>query len=128
MSNGLEANQFSHENIWTESLEIIKENINPRSFQTWFAPLKAVSMTDSLLILSVPNKFFCEWLDNHYLALLKNAVAQVAGQSLSIKYEILDEQPYSPYAGKTFESETTHSKPHQELRPILMLITILTIL
>jgi len=110
MSNGLEANQFSHENIWTESLEIIKENINPRSFQTWFAPLKAVSMTDSLLILSVPNKFFCEWLDNHYLALLKNAVAQVAGQSLSIKYEILDEQPYSPYAGKTFESETTHSK------------------
>jgi chromosomal replication initiator protein len=107
MSNSLEATQFSHENIWNESLEIIRENINPRSYQTWFAPLKAVSVTESSIILSVPNKFFCEWLDNHYLTLLKNAVAQVAGQSLSIKYEILDEQPYSPYAGKSFESEIT---------------------
>jgi chromosomal replication initiator protein len=111
MSNSLEATQFSPENIWNESLEIIKENINPRSYQTWFAPLKAVSMTDSSIILSVPNKFFCEWLDNHYLTLLKNAVAQVAGQSLSIKYEILDEQPYSPYSGQSFESEITPSKP-----------------
>ena len=111
MSNSLEATRFTHENIWNESLEIIKENINPRSYQTWFAPLKAVSMTDNSIILSVPNKFFCEWLDNHYLTLLKNAVAQVAGQSLSIKYEIMDEQPYSPYAGQTFESESTTSQP-----------------
>jgi chromosomal replication initiator protein len=111
MSNSLEATKFSPENIWNESLEIIKENINPRSYQTWFAPLKAVSMTDSSIILSVPNKFFCEWLDNHYLTLLKNAVAQAAGQSLSIKYEILDEQPYSPYAGQSFETEVTPSKP-----------------
>jgi chromosomal replication initiator protein len=111
MSNSLEATKFSHENIWNESLEIIKENINPRSYQTWFAPLKAVSVTDNSIILSVPNKFFCEWLDNHYLTLLKNAVAQVAGQSLSIKYEILEAQPYSPYAGQTFESEIIQPKP-----------------
>jgi chromosomal replication initiator protein len=111
MSNSLEATQFSHENIWNESLEIIRDNINPRSFQTWFAPLKAVSIIDNSIILNVPNKFFCEWLDNHYLTLLKNAVAQVAGQSLSIKYEILNEQPYSPYSGQTFESKITPSKP-----------------
>jgi chromosomal replication initiator protein len=105
MSNSLEAVQFSHDNIWNESLEIIRENINPRSYQTWFAPLKAVSITDNSIILSVPNKFFCEWLDNHYLSLLKNAVAQVAGQSLAIRYEIMDQQPYSPYTDKTLESE-----------------------
>ena len=96
MSNSLEAARTSHENMWNESLEIIRENINPRSYQTWFAPLKAVSVTDNSIILSVPNKFFCEWLDNHYLTLLKNAVAQVAGQSLAIRYEIMDQQPYSP--------------------------------
>ena len=67
MSNSLEAAQASYEHIWNESLEIIKENINPRSFQTWFAPLKAISLTDSFIVLRVPNKFFCEWLDNHYL-------------------------------------------------------------
>ena len=111
MSNSLEAARTSHENMWNESLEIIRENINPRSYQTWFAPLKAVSVTDNSIILSVPNKFFCEWLDNHYLTLLKNAVAQVAGQSLAIRYEIMDQQPYSPYTGETFEPELTSPKP-----------------
>jgi chromosomal replication initiator protein len=110
MSNRLEAVQFSHENIWKESLEIIRDNINPRSYQTWFAPLKAVSITDNSIILSVPNKFFCEWLDNHYLTLLRNAVAQVSGQSLAIRYEILDQQPYSPYSDKTLEPVITPPK------------------
>jgi len=110
MSNSLEAVKFSHENIWNESLEIIRENINPRSYQTWFAPLKAVSVSDKSIILSVPNKFFCEWLDNHYLTILKNAVAQVSGQSLSIRYEVMDKQPYSPYTNKTIEPEITPAK------------------
>jgi len=110
MSNRLEAVQFSHENIWKESLEIIRENINPRSYQTWFAPLKAVSISDKSIILSVPNKFFCEWLDNHYLTLLRNAVAQVSGQSLAIRYEIMDQQPFSPYSDKTIEPVITPPK------------------
>jgi chromosomal replication initiator protein len=111
MSNSLEAARASHEHLWDESLEIIRENINPRSFQTWFAPLKAISVNEHSIILRVPNKFFCEWLDNHYLTLLKNAIAQGAGQSLAIKYEILDEQPYSPYAGETFKTQTVPPQP-----------------
>ena len=110
MSNSLEAVKFSHENIWNESLEIIRENINPRSFQTWFAPLKAVSVTDKLIVLSVPNKFFCEWLDNHYLSLLNNAVAQVVGHSLSIRYEVMHQHPYSPYSDIAIEPEITPAK------------------
>jgi chromosomal replication initiator protein len=39
------------------------------------------------------------------LALLRNAVAQASGLSLNIKYEVIDEQPFSPYGGKIFESE-----------------------
>ncbi len=106
MSNSLEATQASYEHIWNESLEIIKENINPRSFQTWFAPLKATSLTETFIVLRVPNKFFCEWLDNHYLKLLQNAVAQVAGHSLGIKYEVMADETYSsPYTGNTFETE-----------------------
>jgi chromosomal replication initiator protein len=104
MSNSLETVRVPHEEIWNESLNIIRENINPRSYQTWFAPLEAVALNDTSIILRVPNKFFCEWLDNHYLTLLQNAIAQVAGHSLSIKYEIKeDQQVTSPYSGKKFE-------------------------
>jgi chromosomal replication initiator protein len=111
MSNSLEATQASYEHIWNDSLEIIKENINPRSFQTWFAPLTASSITDTYIVLRVPNKFFCEWLDNHYLKLLQNAVAQVAGQSLGIKYEVATNDSYSsPYADNIFEKQPVAEK------------------
>lgn len=114
MSNSLEATDTSYENIWNESLEIIKEHINPRSYQTWFAPLKASTIIDNTIVLQVPNKFFCEWLDNHYLTILRNALAQVVGHSLVIKYEVMDEQPYSPYASNTFQPE---SKPDETITP-----------
>ena len=116
MFNGLQAIQTSHEELWQKSLEIIRENINPRSFQTWFAPLKSLGISDSTLTLGVPNKFFCEWLDNHYVKLLQNAVAQVTGQSLNIYYEVLDERPYSPYSGDSLKE---HSIPIKQESPRL---------
>lgn len=97
MLNGAPSLQISLNELWDNALEIIRENINPRSYQTWFAPIKAIQLTNQTLSLQVPNKFFCEWLDNHYLSLLNNAVAQAAGQSLDISYCISETRPYAPY-------------------------------
>ncbi len=113
MSNSLEASRASHEHIWNDSLEIIRENINPRSFQTWFAPLEAAAIDDQSITLRVPNKFFCEWIDNHYLKLIRNAIAQVAGYSLTVHYQVVDEPTYSPYAGDTFKAKAT-----QQVKPV----------
>ena len=71
MINSVEKIDLSPENIWLKSLDIIRENVNPRSFQTWFAPLKVIEIIDNTITLGVPNKFFCEWLDNHYLKILQ---------------------------------------------------------
>jgi chromosomal replication initiator protein len=98
MINGAKSLQISVNELWEKALEIIQDNINPRSYQTWFAPIKAVHLTDQTVTLQVPNKFFCEWLDNHYLSVLSNALAQAAGQSLDINYNISEARPYSPYA------------------------------
>ena len=103
LRSSLEALPQNHDEVWCKSLEIIKENVNPRSFQTWFSPLKAIALNDSSIIIGVPNKFFCEWLDNHYLKLLQNAVAQVTGKSLNIFYEIIDKRPFSPYSQQSIK-------------------------
>jgi chromosomal replication initiator protein len=113
MINHLEVVHQSPEEIWNRSLEIIRDHVNPRSFQTWFAPLKAISLDEKGLTLGVPNKFFCEWLDNHYLKILQNAVAQVSGQSLSICYEVFDQRPFSPYSESVVKAHTDHGEEHE---------------
>jgi len=111
MINSVESIDSSPANIWQKSLEIIQENINPRSFQTWFAPLKALDINDAYITLGVPNKFFCEWLDNHYLKILQNAIAQASGLSLKISYKVIDDRPFSPYSDTEVKK---HLTPHEE--------------
>ena len=42
------------EQLWEKCLVIIKDNLSWRTYQTWFEPIKAVNLTDSVLTLQVP--------------------------------------------------------------------------
>lgn len=74
--------------VWPAILEVIKQNINIRSFNTWFAPLNLVDLTEQHLTLEVPNRFFSEWIENHYNSLLQNAVTQILGDSKKISFKV----------------------------------------
>ena len=89
----------SFENTWKAILNVIQQNINKRSFSTWFAPVKALNISDDIIEVKVPNRFFCEWIDNHYADLLQNAIAQVLGDARKVKYIVDDHKPNetSPY-------------------------------
>jgi chromosomal replication initiator protein len=106
--------QLTHslEETWESILAVIRENINRRSFSTWFAPVKANKITGDFIEVSVPNKFFCEWIDNHYSALLQNAITQILGDSKKVKYLVNDDHSAnnSPY-----KSGDWH---HNEMEPI----------
>ena len=57
------AENKSHELTWAECLKIIRDNINPQSFRTWFEPIKPIRLSGKVLTLQVPSQFFYEWLE-----------------------------------------------------------------
>ena len=73
------------EATWQAVLELIKENINIRSFTTWFAPTKAVGLNDDFIEVSAPNPFYYEWIEKHYAKLVQNAITQIVGDTKKIK-------------------------------------------
>ena len=75
--------------IWTDCLEIIRKNVNPQSFKTWFEPIKPVKFDDDVLTIQVPNKFFYEWIEENYIDLLRLAIQKVIGEKGSLEYQIL---------------------------------------
>jgi chromosomal replication initiator protein len=98
------------EELWERTSVILKETINPRSYQTWFAPIQPLDINDSTIILGVPNKFFREWIDNHYSKILKNALIQTSGNSLLVQFKVLDNKPYSAYTDNIIKDiEVTHT-------------------
>ncbi|KAA3617175.1 MAG: chromosomal replication initiator protein DnaA [Calditrichaeota bacterium] len=106
----------SLEETWLAILDVIEDNINKRSFSTWFAPVKALKITEDFIEVSVPNRFFCEWIDNHYSTLVQNAITQVIGDSKKIKYLVKDnsnsDSP-SPYTSQDWQHET--EKPAEKV-------------
>ena len=80
--------------VWINCLEFIKDNIQPQAYKTWFEPIKAVKLTDNALSIQVPSKFFYEWLEEHYVKILKVALTKELGETAKLVYIIKMENTY----------------------------------
>ncbi len=75
--------------VWDNCLRTIKSSIAAQSYKTWFEPIKPVNLDDSILTIQVPNKFFYEWLEEHYVGLLKATIQKELGDQAKLEYQIL---------------------------------------
>ncbi|NWJ50871.1 MAG: chromosomal replication initiator protein DnaA [Bacteroidetes bacterium] len=78
-----------HAEVWERCLNVIKDNINYQSFKTWFSPIKPVRLENNVLTIQVPSQFFYEWLEEHYIHLLKKTIKSELGISGRLEYSIV---------------------------------------
>lgn len=98
------------QSVWDSCLSFIEDNITPQAFKTWFEPIKAVKLTDSALSIQVPSKFFYEWLEEHYVNLLKVSLTRELGEGAKLVYVIKMENTYGnkkPFTEKIPSSNRT---------------------
>ncbi|WP_299335635.1 chromosomal replication initiator protein DnaA [uncultured Psychroserpens sp.] len=82
------------QSVWTNCLSFIKDNIQPQAYKTWFEPIVAVKLSDNALSIQVPSKFFYEWLEEHYVKILKVALTKQLGETAKLVYVIKMENTY----------------------------------
>ena len=77
--------------VWENCLKVIKDNVSSQSFKTWFEPIKPVKLNGDVLTIQVPSQFFYEWLEEHYITLLKKIIKKELGTSGRLEYSIVME-------------------------------------
>jgi chromosomal replication initiator protein len=82
--------------IWSACLEIIKDNLSQQSFKTWFEPIKPVDLKGNVLTIQVPSQFFYEWLEEHYVSLLRKTIKRELGNDGRLEYRIVVDNNASP--------------------------------
>ncbi len=82
------------QSVWGNCLAFIKDNIQPQAYKTWFEPIAAVKLSNNALSIQVPSKFFYEWLEEHYVKILKVALTKELGESAKLVYIIKMENTY----------------------------------
>ena len=78
----------NHIDVWNECLRIIENLINPQMFNSWFKPLKPVSLQDSTITIEVPSDFYRKYLEDVYLDMLKKTLKRVIGPDAKLVYKI----------------------------------------
>jgi chromosomal replication initiator protein len=76
------------EELWQKALTSIETKLSKPSFETWLKSTKAISLKDSNLVVSAPNEFARDWLENRYSKLIRNTLQDLTGMDMIVKFVI----------------------------------------
>lgn len=79
------------DDIWISVLEIIKKELHPVSFSTWFGETKLHEINDKKIILQVPMPLHKRMLLTNYCDLISDSFAKVTGQEREIECLLKEE-------------------------------------
>jgi len=105
-----------HVEVWERCLKVIRDNIPYQSYKTWFEPIVPLKLEENILTIQVPSQFFYEWIEEHYINLLKKTIKKELGQSGRLEYSVIvdsaymDQKPFSVNYPTT-EKKATKNKP-----------------
>lgn len=117
-----------HIQVWNNCLNIIKDVIPPVSFKTWFAPIKAVGITDNTFTIEVPSEFFREYLEEHFIDYISKALKREIGEQAKLVYQVRIVQnggavtyPYQNHHDlKNKPIPFPHSEKREQLNPFII--------
>jgi chromosomal replication initiator protein len=87
---------MSHKKIskdtWGEAKKVMRGQLNPQSYQVWFAPTKGLEAKDKTLMVGVPNKFFKDWLTEHYHKKITDVLKELTKDDIKVDFVITEEK------------------------------------
>jgi chromosomal replication initiator protein len=82
---------MNFEELWNQVLEIIKEDTNQVSFNTWFKPLKIVAYKNNTIYLETADDFLRNTLKKRHYNFLKNAFTYVLKKDTEVVFTVAGE-------------------------------------
>jgi chromosomal replication initiator protein len=74
---------------WERVLEALRLRLpSQQALDTWFRPLRPKQVDAELVEIEVPNLFFVDWIQEHYLTPLTEAAAEVLGAPPRLRFTV----------------------------------------
>lgn len=83
------SSQIEPKILWEQCLQILRDNLTPTVYNTWFAPIELVEYTNGVLALRVKSRFVAEYIEENYIDLLGKAIVRVFGKGTQFEYRVL---------------------------------------
>jgi chromosomal replication initiator protein len=85
--------ELTAESLWEDVSARLRGALNDTTFATWFGQVEAVSVDDDTFVLAVPTDFARQWIEGHFLELIRAAVRDAAGGERRVRLVVDDAIP-----------------------------------
>jgi chromosomal replication initiator protein len=97
--------------LWERALKELREQLGKQNFETWIKPIRVREKSREEIGLEVPNKFFRDWLVEHFLPQIQETLAALSNQTLKVFVIVNPQLQTRSVPEKREESE--RQKPRQ---------------
>lgn len=77
--------------LWEQCLQLLKDNVSEEQYNAWFKQMTFGSYQPSTrsLLVHIPSMFVYEYLEEHYVGLMKHVLERVFGENTRLNYSVL---------------------------------------
>ncbi len=102
--------QPSAENLWELMLDCLRRDKRDYALG-WIGRMRPLEVREGTLVLGVPDRFYRDWVDDHYRALLEGTLARVTDQAEAVGYEVVEGLEPGPTLQPAPEVKSGGSRP-----------------
>jgi chromosomal replication initiator protein len=66
----------------------MEQNLSPQHFVTWIKPIRFAGLERDLVILEVPNRFFHDWIRDHYAQMIQESLSHIGAVAYRLQITI----------------------------------------
>jgi len=96
--------------LWDECSEMIRLQVSNAAWNTWFSGVTPLSLTNDILVLSVPNDLIKSRLQKRFDGIIKECLHDVLGSELQLKFEIVTEENTNLFVDQETYSQDSGQK------------------
>jgi chromosomal replication initiator protein len=102
------------EDLWPKVADALREKVGQQNFDIWIKPIHYISGEGEKVELEVPNRFFKEWINEHYSAHIKEAISLLTHMPCQLQFRVRNENTN----GKEAVSQPLPSQEKHFLHPL----------
>ena len=84
--------ELAAEELWNDVSARLREALNDTTYTTWFGEVGGAELDDDAFTVAVPNDFTREWIEGHFLDLIRAAVKDAGGIERRVQLRVVEQQ------------------------------------
>jgi chromosomal replication initiator protein len=94
------------EALWEAALEQLREKFGKQNFDTWIRPIRVREAKGTEIKLEVPNKFFRDWLTEHFFTSIQETLSSLCQQNIKLTIGVNQEMQTSALPVERYDTQS----------------------